>query len=76
MESIFTTGLAIAFVYFILKFIELRYIIKQPKAIKELIRDSIIVYVSSIIGLYTIEQFADTIIGSKTPPAMTGNPEF
>ena len=40
-----------------MKFVEMRIVIKETKPIKELIRDTIIVYLSAMVGLYIIDEF-------------------
>ncbi len=40
-----------------MKFVEMRVVIKETKPIKELIRDTVIVYLSSMVGLYIIDEF-------------------
>ena len=40
-----------------MKFVEMRVVIKETKPIKELISDTVIVYLSSMVGLYIIDEF-------------------
>ena len=57
MENIYLTGLVIAFVFLITKFIEMRFITKENKPLKAIIIDTIFVYFSVIIGYFIIDQF-------------------
>ena len=50
MENIFILSGIIAVVFFIIKFLEMRFIEKETKPLKILFRDTIIVYISSILG--------------------------
>jgi len=67
----------IAFVYLLMKFVEMRIVKKDTKSIKDLIRDTIIVYLSSIVGLYIISEFISTdgVIKSVTN-VFTDTPSF
>jgi hypothetical protein len=57
MEKYIIHSGIIAFIYLLLKFVEMRIVIKEIKPIKELIRDTIIVYLSAMVGLYIIDEF-------------------
>ncbi|MHA1939255.1 MAG: hypothetical protein ACW97O_13675, partial [Candidatus Thorarchaeota archaeon] len=59
MESIFAISLAIAIVYFILKFGEMRLISKEERPMKLMLRDTIAVYLSSVVGMYVVDQLGD-----------------
>ncbi len=67
----------IAFVYLLMKFVEMRIVKKDTKSIKDLIRDTIIVYLSAIVGLYIISEFrpSDGVIKSVTN-VFTDTPSF
>ena len=81
MNNIFLVAGIIAVIFFISKFLEMRYINvnDEPKPLKFLIRDSLLVYISSILGWFVIDQLKPVIndidIGS-TPLAFTDNPPF
>ena len=49
MEKYIIHSGIIAFVYLLMKFVEMRIVVKETKEMKELIRDTVIVYLSSII---------------------------
>lgn len=56
--KIFITGLVVAVVYFLLKFLEMRFVDPEnQKPVKVLIRDSIMVCISGVIGLFVLNQF-------------------
>jgi hypothetical protein len=57
MENYFIESGIISFIYLLIKFVEMRMVKKETKEIKELIRDTIIVYLSAIVGLYIINEF-------------------
>lgn len=80
----------IAIVFLVAKFIELRFSNNKsgeeedasgshPKPIKLLLRDGLLVYVSSLLGFYIIAQFEEhSANGSvaKDVAAFTGGPDF
>jgi len=57
-------GTAVAIVYFLLKFIEMRFVDSDnQKPVKVLVRDSIVVCISSILAVFILNQFENTGIG-------------
>ena len=57
MEKYIIHSGIIAFIYLLMKFLEMRITKNETKKMKELIRDTIIVYLSAIVGLYIIHEF-------------------
>ena len=55
MEQFVNAGI-IAIVYLLIKFAEMRLLLKEIKPIRELIRDMVIVYISVFVGLYIVDQ--------------------
>ena len=77
MDNVFLQAGIIAVLYLLAKFIEMRFVLKENKPIKLLMRDAVIVYISSIIGLYIIEQFLlQGEIKKSAPQAFIDNPTF
>jgi len=79
MDNIFLVAGVISVIYFIAKFLEMRYIDKEPKPLKFLIRDTLLVYVSVILGGFVIEQLKPVINETEIPAAplaFTDNPPF
>ena len=66
MENYFIESGIISFIYLLIKFVEMRMVKRETKEIKELIRDTIIVYLSAIVGLYIINEFMPTNSVIKT----------
>jgi NADH:ubiquinone oxidoreductase subunit 5 (subunit L)/multisubunit Na+/H+ antiporter MnhA subunit len=84
----------IAFVFLVVKFLEMRFSggsnntneegeAPQPKPLKFLLRDALLVYVSSLLGFYIIAQFEEhasaggAVSASKADvAAFTGGPDF
>lgn len=80
MENIFVIAAIISVVYIIAKFIEMRYIEKESKPLKFLIRDALLVYFSVICGYFILEQVKPMVQnggdGAGITPVFTDNPEF
>lgn len=81
MENIFILSGIIAVVFFIIKFLEMRFIEKETKPLKILFRDTIIVYISSILGFLLNTQLKPIIqnggvITPAYPAVFTDNPSF
>jgi hypothetical protein len=66
MEKYIIHSGIISFIYLLMKFVEMRITKNEAKPMKELIRDTVIVYLSAIIGLYIIGEFMPTTSAVKT----------
>ena len=69
------SGLIVSIIYVIFRFIEMRFILKENKPLKVLFRDTIIVYLSVVAGLFVMGQFASSAIKSA-PKVFTDMPNF
>ena len=73
-------ALIVSVVFFIVKFIEMRFIDKEPKPLKFLVRDTLVVYFSVICGNFVLEQVEPMLNDgteiSKITPVFTDNPGF
>jgi hypothetical protein len=56
MNNIFIIATVISFIFLIIKIIELRFIEKEQKPLKLLIKDTLLVYFSVICGYFFLEQ--------------------
>lgn len=61
MDKIFVISISITLLFFIIKIFELKYLKKEKKAMKEVIRDSFIVLLASSIITYIFVQFETSI---------------
>lgn len=80
MTSIFVVAGVISVIFLLAKFLEMRYIEKDSKPLKFLIRDALVVYFSVIMSNFVMEQL-NTVIessggGKKITPVFTDNPVF
>lgn len=79
MDNIFLVAGIISVIFFITKFLEMRYIDNEPKPLKLLIRDALVVYVSVVIGSFVLDQLNSVInktVAPACPLAFTDNPPF
>ena len=79
MDNIFLVAGIISVIFFVAKFLEMRYVEKESKPLKILIRDALVVYVSVVAGMFILEQLKPVIketVVSSSPIAFTDNPPF
>lgn len=79
MDNIFLVAGIVSVIYFIAKFLEMRYVDKEAKPLKYMIRDSLLVYISVVIGETIIDQLKPVIENSdltEIPLVFTDNPPF
>lgn len=74
MDNYLVGGGLIALVYAVIKFIELKWIKKEKPVPAVLIRETLIVYISSIVGLFGVDKIQ--ITGSVPTGAFTSKPDF
>ena len=57
-NNLVLVGSVIGAIYFVIKFLEMRFVdTDSQKPMKVLIRDTIVVCISSIMGVYVLDQF-------------------
>jgi len=80
MENIFIIASLISFFYIIVKFIEMRFIEKDNKPLKVLIKDTLVVYLCVLLGNFIVEQINPSLLGeeatNKVTQVFTDNPGF
>ena len=80
MENIFIIASLISFFYLIVKFIEMRFIEKDNKPLKVLIKDTLVVYLCVLLGNFIVEQINPSLLGkdatNKVTQVFTDNPGF
>ena len=75
MEKYFINGGIVAVLYGVLKFIDVRFISKVETSVREVARELVLVYMSSVSGFYLAEHINSTTI-KKTTEAFVGKPTF
>lgn len=79
MTSIFIVAAIISITFLVAKFLEMRFVEKESKPLKFLIRDALLVYFSVIIANFVMEQINPIMTGGsskKITPVFTDNPAF
>ena len=77
MDNIFLNAGIIAVVYLLIRFAEMRIILKESRPLKDLVKDTLLVYLSIIVGMYVIEQIMpNENSGNKILGAFTDAPGF
>jgi hypothetical protein len=88
MEKVLLAALLVTILYCLLKLVEMKYLDKEMKPLKFLIRDAVIVFVSATAGIFglfyangSLSEFYNIVTETKTinPAAtqvFTGEPEF
>ena len=79
MNNYILSSIVISVIYFIIKFIEMRFINKEATPIKDILKNTLIVFISSIMGGFLLEQFKinnifETI--KEVPNVFTNEPGF
>ena len=70
------TASVIAVVFAISKFVEIRFVQKEDVALKNIIRDTVLVFMSCVIGLFILEQVSETVGMKSRTSVFVGNPDF
>jgi hypothetical protein len=81
MNNIFVFAGIISIIFFIAKFLETKYLDEEPKPLKFIIRDTLIVYMGVIGGSFVLDQLKPVMDGVEggnpvIPLAFTDNPPF
>jgi hypothetical protein len=81
MSNIFVFAGMISIIFLIVKFIEMRFIDKESKPLKLLIRDTLLVFFSVVVGNFIMDQLKPVIeeageFVTPNPTVFTDNPGF
>ena len=79
MDNIFLVAGLISVIFFVGKFLEMRYVEKESKPLKLLIKDTLMVFVCVLFGNFILEQVKPVIsesMSSSAPSVFTDNPPF
>jgi len=78
MQDIFIYSLAICTVFFLYKFLEMKFVPEEErKPLNVIVKETLIVYFVSVIGIYIYSQFDNYKIStSKSTMAFVDNPAF
>ena len=79
MSNLVVTSGIISVIYFLIKFFEMRFILKENKPLKQLVIDTLIVFIASTSTILLLEQFnLGELIGTtkEVPGAFINKPDF
>ena len=78
MKEVFIYSLAISVVFFLFKFLEMKFLPEdEEKPLKVLMKETLLVYFACVSGIMLYSQFdVKDITGDKTPMAFVDNPSF
>ena len=80
MTEVFLYALAISTVFFLFKFVEMKFASDDDKKpLKVVTKESLFVYIASVVGIYLYSQFDTESVkagGGKTTMAFVDNPSF
>lgn len=74
-ESPFLIATSIVIIFIIVKSIHSKFVIKEDLILKKIVRDSLFVYISVVIGIFIVDQVSGSV-NSKATFAYTTNPDF
>lgn len=72
----FIQGFVVSIVYLLFRFFEMRFITKDTVPLKKLVRDTLVVYISYISGIFVYTQIEPIKDLASSPVVFTNNPEF
>ena len=79
MNNQVLTSTIISVIYFLFKFLEMRFVAKENKPLKQMVIDTLIVFISATSALLVLDQFnLNELIGNikSSPSAFINNPDF
>lgn len=76
MDNTYIIALSVSIVFFISKFFEIKFILKEAINFKQLLIDTLLVYFSVIIGSVIMDQFVDKTKNLMQAPVFIDNPKF
>ena len=79
MTNNFLFAFILGIIYLLFKFIDMRYIKKENKPLKDLFKDTLLVFIAATLCLIILEQFnLNELIGNikAVPSVFVSNPDF
>lgn len=75
MNNQFINSFIISVLYLVIKFVQMRFVDKKNKPIKELASDTLMVYISVLFGFYALQTIEKSDFTEQTQ-IFTGSPDF
>jgi hypothetical protein len=76
LENTLLNSAIIAVIYLLIKFADMRLFVKDAPPVQDLLKQSLIVWVSGMLGFYVIDQFITVIPKPQTTKAFLDTPDF
>ena len=79
MENIFLYAGIAAAIYFIIKFVEMKYVNQESIPLKVLVRDTVLVYASVVLGDFVMDQVNPALqsaMVASAPEVFNDAPDF
>ena len=76
MDNLYLSAFLVSLIFFIIKFIEIRFVTKDEIILKKLLIDTIVVYFSVIIGYFISDQFKISKSITLEAPVFVDGPGF
>lgn len=81
LENVFVIASVVSVVFFLFKFVEMRmssvdHLDESTKSLKYLLRNTVIVYVSTVIGYYILSQFSQHKSAASSTEVFLDTPDF
>lgn len=76
MDNLFVNAAIISVIFLLIKFAEMRILLKESKPLKELAKDTLIVYFSIISGIFIFEQVSPPEITTQSTRIFVDPPNF
>lgn len=75
-DNLYLISLSVAIIFFIIKFLDIRFIKKEEIDLKNLVIDSIVAYFSSLASIVILKQFSSNIKNLSEPPVFLDEAKF
>ena len=79
MDNLFSVAAATAMVFILLRFLDMRMIAKDKRPVKDLLKEGLLVYLSTCGGIFLLRQVQNVGTGSGSSGktnVYTGEPSF
>lgn len=77
-QSTLMISISITVCYFLYKYLEYRFILKESKPLKIIFRETLVVFVSSMLGIFILDQLQPLqyVVSSNMPMVFMNDPDF
>ena len=80
LMNVYVFALSVSIIYFLIKLFEMKYMKKEDITLKTILRDTLLVYISVVVGDFIIAQIIpatnSVVSASSSPEVFTDAPNF